>query len=220
MELDFSARGFMYESGIDCLRDSFTAAAMGIQDKIRQETEAWEASVESGEYEEQLQYADDGSTLFDPADVYNNKMETLQEAYAELRKAFAIAIYHYWERKIRAFCKLSDGNHADVEAAAARLGIQIPADFAKVHRLANALKHNNRGSLKALHKEWPQVSGVLFEVQGDRDWYSGIDLSDEHIYHLIDLTKLAGPSMRKREPLEADQASRSPRPDVTPQHSA
>ncbi|MDX0533021.1 hypothetical protein GOL26_22690 [Sinorhizobium medicae] len=196
-KLDFSMRGFAYESGLGCLRDSFTAAAQGIRNQIREESEAWESCT--GDYEEQLQYAADGSVLFDPADVYQYKMEALDEAHAELRKAFAIAIYHYWERKIRVFCKLSDGKHAEVEAAAARLGIQVPEDFARVHRLANALKHNNRGSLKALHRQWPEVSGVLFEVRGDRDWYAGMELNDDHIYYLLDLTKLAGPSVRKRD---------------------
>jgi hypothetical protein len=196
-KLDFSMRGFAYESGLECLRDSFSAAVQGIRNQIREETEAWRSST--GDYDEPIQYTEDGSVIFDPSDVYQYKMEALEEAHAELRKAFAIAIYHYWERKIRVFCKLSDGKHAEVEAAAATLGIQIPTDFARVHRLANALKHNNRGSLKALHRQWPEVSGVLFEVVGDRDWYPGIELTDEHIHYLLDLTKLAGPSVRKRE---------------------
>ncbi|MDR6664055.1 hypothetical protein [Rhizobium sp. 1399] len=198
MKLNFSVHGWMYESGIDCLRDSFTAAAKGIQAKSREETEAWEALLQSGEYQNQLEFAEDGSTLFDPADVYNYKMETLEEAYGELRKAFAMAIYHYWERKIRVFCKLSDGKHAELEAAAREMNIEIPADFARVHRLANALKHNNHGSLNALHRVWPEVSGALFKAQGHRDWYAGIALTDEHIYYLFDLLKRAGPSARRR----------------------
>lgn len=198
MKLDFSVHGYAYESGIDCLRDSFAAAAKGIQDEIREESEAWNS--QSGDYASEPQYADDGSTLFDPDDIFTYKIETIHEAYAELRKAFAIAIYHYWERKIRVFYKLPDGNHAELEAAAKRSGIEIPADFGRVHRLANALKHNNRGSLRALHKEWPDVSGVLFEVRGHRDWYAGIELNDDHIYYLFDLAKQAGPAVRKREP--------------------
>ena len=59
----------MYESGIDCIRDSFTAAAEGIKQKIRVETEAWD--TRSGDYEDEPQYAEDGSTLFDPADIYS-----------------------------------------------------------------------------------------------------------------------------------------------------
>lgn len=208
MKLDFSVHGYMYESGIDCLRDSFTAAAKGIQDKLREETVAWEACLQSGEYAEQLQYAEDGSTLFDPADVYDYKMEALQEAYTELRKAFAITIYHYWERKIRIFGKLQNGNHEKLSDVAAKLGIEIPPEFARVHRLANALKHNNAGTVYKLHEEWREVSGVLFRAEGDHDWYSGIELTDDHIYHLLDLTKRAGPSVRKpiRSPL-ADTTS-------------
>ncbi|MCQ1852466.1 hypothetical protein [Neorhizobium galegae] len=198
-KLDFSVRGFVYESGIDCLRDSFTAAATGIQDRVREESEAWESCLQSGEYDDQLEFAEDGSVLFDPVDVYQYKMEALDEAHSELRKAFAIAIYHYWERKIRVFCKLPDGKHTELESGAKKFGIEIPPEFARVHRLANALKHNNRGSVNALHREWPDVSGVLFEARGHRDWYAGIELTDEHIYYLLDLAKQAGPSVRKRE---------------------
>jgi hypothetical protein len=124
-----------------------------------------EALFQSGEYKDQLEFAEDGSTLFDPADVHNYKMETLEEAYAELRKAFAMAIYHYWERKIRVFRKFSDGKHAELEVAAKKLGIEIPVDFGRVHRLANALKHNNRGSLNALHRVWSEVSGVCSKLK-------------------------------------------------------
>lgn len=194
VRLSFNVRGYMYESGIDCLRDSFTAAAEGIKQKIRVETEAWD--TRSGDYEDEPQYAEDGSTLFDPADIYSYKMEALQEACAELRKAFAIAIYHYWERNIRVYAKLPNGNHEKLVKAAQSLGYTIPVGFARAHRLANALKHNNADCLNKLHKEWPEVSGVLFKAEGDRDWYSGIELSDENIYQLLDLTKLAGPSMR------------------------
>lgn len=201
VRFSFNVRGFMYESGIDCLRDSFTAAAEGIQEKIRNETEAWD--TQSGDYESGPQYAEDGSTLFDPADVYSYKMEALQEAYAELRKAFAIAIYHYWERNIRVYAKLPNGNHEKLVKAAEGLGYTIPMGFARAHRLANALKHNNADCVNKLHKEWPEVSGVLFKAEGERDWYARIDLTDEHIYYMLDLTKLAGPSRSKLSPRSA-----------------
>ncbi|MGO8024846.1 hypothetical protein [Rhizobium leguminosarum] len=195
-KLDFSMRGFGYESGIDCLRDSFTAAAKGIQDKIREEAEAWDS--QSGDYEIEPDYAEDGSTLFDPADVYTYKIEVLQDAYAELRKAFAITIYHYWERKMRSYGKLQKGDHEKFAEVARSLGIEMPSEFARVHRLANALKHNSAGTLNKLHEEWREVSGVLFRAEGDRDWYSGINLTDDHIYYMLDLTKQAGPSVKKR----------------------
>lgn len=196
-KLNFNVRGFMYESGIDCLRDSFAAAAKGIQDQIREESDAWDS--QSGDYAEEPQYAEDGSTLFDPGDIYSYKMESLEEAYAELRKAFAITIYHYWERRIRVYAKLPNGNHEKLAAASETLGYAVRPDFARVHRLANALKHNNADCLNKLHLVWPEVSGVLFKAEGDRDWYSGIELNDDNIYHLLDLTKLAGPSTKKSE---------------------
>src|SRR3546814_3888900 len=90
-----------------------------------------------------------------------------------------------------------NGDHEKLVKAAQSLGYTIPVGFARAHRLANALKHNNADSLNKLHKEWPEVSGVLFKAEGERDWYSGIELSDENIYQLLDLTKLAEPSMRK-----------------------
>lgn len=198
VKFSFNVRGFMYESGIDCLRDSFTAAAKGIQNQIREENEAWDN--QSGDYEIEVQYAEDGSTLFDPGDIYNYKMEALQEAYAELRKAFAITIYHYWERSIRVYAKLPNGNHEKLTKASEGLGYTIPPKFGRVHRLANALKHNNADCVNKLHKEWPEVSGVLFKAEGERDWYAGIDLTDEHIYYMLDLTKLAGPSRSKLSP--------------------
>ncbi|WP_117195959.1 hypothetical protein [Rhizobium terrae] len=196
-KLNFNVRGFMYQSGIDCLRDSFAAAAKGIQDQIREESEAWDS--QSGDYAEEPQCAEDGSTLFDPGDIYSYKMEVLQEAYAELRKAFAITIYHYWERRLRVYANLPNGNHKKLTAASESLGYAIPPEFARVHRLANALKHNNAECLNKLHLVWPEVSGVLFKAEGNRDWYSGIELDDDAVYHLLDLTKLAGPSVKKLE---------------------
>lgn len=202
VKLDFSVLGFAYESGLECLRDSFSAAVQGIRNQMREETEAWRSGT--GEYREPIKFTDDGDVIFDPSDVYQFKMEAVAEAHAELRKAFAIAIYHYWERNIRVFCTLPNGKHAELEAAAATLGVQLPPDFTRVHRLANALKHNNRASVRALHREWPEVSGVWMEVAGDRDWYAGIELTDDHIHYLLDLTKLAGPSIRARQRVSTD----------------
>ncbi len=76
--------------------------------------------------------------------------------------------------------------------------INIPSEFARVYRLANALKHNSAGTLNKLHDEWSEVSGVVFEAKGTRDWYSGINLTDDHIYYMLDLTKQAVPSVSKR----------------------
>lgn len=208
VKLDFDLRGFAYESGLDCLRDSFSAAVEGIRNHIWMETEAWRSGT--GEYGEAIQYTEDGDVVFDPSDVYPFKIEALAEAHAELRKAFAIAIYHYWERNIRVFCALPNGKHAELQAAAGTLGVQRPSSFARVHRLANALKHNNRTSVRALHREWPEVTGVLFEAIGDRDWYHGIELTDDHIHYLLDLTKLAGPSMRLRQNVSTDVITTAP----------
>src|SRR3546814_7779142 len=77
-----------------------------------------------------------------------------------------------------------NGDHEKLVKAAQSLGYTIPVGFARAHRLANALKHNNADCLNKLHKEWPEVSGVLFKAEGERDWYSGIELSDENIYQL------------------------------------
>lgn len=195
-KLDFSMRGFIYESGLDCLRDSFTAAVEGIQVKLQEESEAWDS--ETGDYAIEPQFAENGSVVFDPGDVYSYKVEALEDAHVELRKAFAIAIYHFWERKMRTYGKLEKGNHKIFTEVAESLGIKIPSEFARVYRLANALKHNSAGTLNKLHDEWSEVSGVLFKVEGTRDWYSRINLTDDHIYYLLDLTKQAGPSVKKR----------------------
>ena len=195
-KLNFSMRGFIYESGLDCLRDSFTAAVEGIQVKLREESEAWDS--ETGDYGIETQFAENGSVVFDPGDVYSYKVEALEDAHVELRKAFAIAIYHFWERKMRTYGKLEKGNHKIFTEVAESLGIMIPSEFARVYRLANALKHNSAGTLNKLHDEWSEVSGVLFKVEGTRDWYSRINLTDDHIYYLLDLTKQAGPSVKKR----------------------
>lgn len=195
-KLNFSMRGFIYESGLDCLRDSFTAAVEGIQVKLREESEAWDN--ETGDYAIEPQYAEDGSVVFDPGDIYSYKVEALEDAHAELLKAFAIAIYHFWERKMRIYGKLENGNHKIFMEVAESLGIEVPGEFARVYRLANALKHNSAGTFNNLHDVWSEVSGVLFKAEGTRDWSSRINLTDEHIYYMLDLTKQAGPSVSKR----------------------
>lgn len=208
-KLDFSMRGFIYESGLDCLRDSFTAAVEGIQVKLREESEAWDS--ETGDYGIETQFAENGSVVFDPGDVYSYKVEALEDAHVELRKAFAIAIYHFWERKMRTYGKLEKGDHKIFTEVAESLGIEIPSEFARVYRLANALKHNNAQCINNLHKEWPEVSGVLFKAEGTRDWYSCINLTDDHIYYMLDLTTQAGPSVRKRKiEIEAEVAVEVP----------
>jgi len=197
--LPFNMLGYIYESGLDSLRASFVSGSQGLRQKLEDTTKAlddYQHSLRNGGEWIGERDPEEGYVIWDQEQVFNFDIDAAHEAYGELRKAFAIAAYHYWERSIRKYCKAQGGKHADLVTKALGEGFPISSDLNRTHRLANALKHNNDSSGKKLLDCWPEVFSSTFKQRKHMDWYSVVHLSDDQVHQAFDIILSSGPQRK------------------------
>ena len=172
----FSMRGLTYQTGLDAIRLAADTAQNSIDDEAarkQQELDAYNASPEFvGERE-------DGHTLWELDQVLEMDIERLGEALPELRRAFVLSAYHYWETSVYRWhhqthgtnAKKKLGPHNDLTKEIYELGrIEPDMSFAlhpeleAVSKLANIIKHTSADSWNWLQKHGPQVLQSLLPM--------------------------------------------------------
>lgn len=90
-------RGLSYQTGLDAIQLAADTAQNSIDDEATRkqlELDAYNATPEFvGERE-------DGHTLWELDQVLEMDIERLGEALPELRRAFVLSAYHYWETSV------------------------------------------------------------------------------------------------------------------------
>jgi hypothetical protein len=134
-------------------------------------------------------------------DTYNSLME--------LRKTFAIAAYHYWERSVLEWIEqasreiaLNDPKnktkilkHDDLLEKANELGYPAASDLSRVVALANTLKHNSTNYGQKLVKLWPELFSTNFQEPFKySSWASSVQLSDQQLNEVFDIISKSGPT--------------------------
>src|SRR3546814_7916557 len=66
-----------------------------------------------------------------------------EEALMSLRKAYAVAIYHHWERSALQWTNRKNEKHDDLARRVLAMGYPIDPHLHVVRDLANLLKHDN-----------------------------------------------------------------------------
>jgi len=188
-KLNFNARGHAFKAGLDVLREGYASASAALHadvERAKSEAAAYEASDEwTGERDE------DGHVLWEQGQVLGMRQEASEGALMALRKAFVLAIYHHWERAIRAYT--DSGNSASHDKLVDRAREkEIPLDrrLGSVRELVNALKHNKGGTLQ---ESWPEVLRHQARLHQQKDWYDAIQLTDAHVIEAFDVIALSGP---------------------------
>jgi len=155
-------RSYQFEHGLEMLEKGYTAARDSLHDEIERTT------VEAAAYEEALanggewigEYDEDGRILWEQSQMYEARINDVHSALFEVRKAFVIALYHYWEDSVANWMALNgkQASHEDMELYCSREGYGPSPDLGAVRCLANHLKHgrNSRNDwLVRLRNEHP-----------------------------------------------------------------
>jgi hypothetical protein len=193
--IPFNIAGYRFERGLQTLRESFEAAMRGVL-QARQAIEA-----ELTEYRQSLENGakwigerdDDGYRLWDRETLLEMDLEESAEAVDELRKAFVLAAYHFWERTIRSYCETDKNTHDVLVETATQSGIAVRQDLQRVQHLANVLKHNNRRWGERLIESWPEVLPAGLQPTGRIDWYMCVSLTDGHVGDVFEVILNSGP---------------------------
>uniref|UniRef100_A0A182SSZ1 Core-binding (CB) domain-containing protein n=1 Tax=Anopheles maculatus TaxID=74869 RepID=A0A182SSZ1_9DIPT len=131
------------------------------------------------------------------ADDLETEIEMATDAMNELRKAFAIAAYHHWERSVLEWWHAENPaardesvpeerrpkppqKHGKLQEFAENVATPPAPALDKVRTLANALKHNSKDRWDNLAQQWPEVIARK-PYQNRANWAGTIRLSDSQL---------------------------------------
>jgi hypothetical protein len=145
----------MLEKGYRAAQDSLEEELK----RIEHDSAAYDLAVANGA-DLIAEYDEDGFRLWEQSQVYEAQIDDIHSALFEVRKAFVIALYHFWEDSAAHWMDLNgkQASHEDMELYCSREGYGPSPDLGAVRCLANHLKHgrNSRNDwLVRLRNEHP-----------------------------------------------------------------
>lgn len=198
--LSFNLQGYLHQHGIDRLADGFKLASKGMYDEIenlRKELTAYQDNVAHGGERIGEWDSEDGHTLWEQDQIYEVDIDNAEASLSDLRKAYVLAIYHYWERSTRQRTG-SDPNvkHDALVGKVREEGDSIDPRLSGLRDLVNTLKHNNNKWGFALATSWPSVVGS-YSTDRSINWYEVLRLEDADVLTACDIVRGSGPSTSK-----------------------
>ncbi|RWX77086.1 hypothetical protein EPK99_15640 [Neorhizobium lilium] len=155
-------RSYQFEHGLRMLETGYIAARDSLEEEIKRiehDSAAYDLAVANGA-DLIAEYDEDGVRLWEQSQVYEAQITDVYSALFEVRKAFVIALYHFWEDSAAHWMALNgkQASHEDMELYCSREGYGPSPDLGAVRCLANHLKHgrNSRTDwLARLRSEYP-----------------------------------------------------------------
>jgi hypothetical protein len=197
--LNFNPQAVVFELGLNTIEQGYAAATSGITQEINRKKGAfydYNRHVENGGAPTE-ERDDDGYLIWSQDQLLQATIEAAEDALMSLRKAYAVALYHHWERSALQWTNRKNEKHDDLIKYVLAMGYPIDPHLQVVRDLANLLKHSNdRWGLK-LYESWPDVFPLDFRppVSGawPLNWYERVSLSSDHIKSIITAVRRSGP---------------------------
>ena len=198
VKLNFNWHGYMYQDGINSIRLSYDSAAQALElqtERAYDEIRAYNAKVEGGD-QSGIERDEDRHVVFDEADVLMYQSLAAEEALNTLRKAFAIVLYHHWERSAREWVQSKNGKHDTLVSSLAANGQGTEPLVNDLRTLVNTLKHNNDGWGVPLHTDRADLFKSEFKITQAQpiDWYDAIEVSGPALLAFFSAVSASGPT--------------------------
>jgi hypothetical protein len=195
--IDFDWAGYEYQTGLKALRDSYNRASRFLQEDIDQAYH--EISMYDGRHSEEddpnIDLDEDGVITFDPRDHLIHASLMAEQSMQALRKAYAIMIYHHWERGAREWGGKDHGGFSSMVKAAQYAGKHVDPEIVDLLILVNTLKHNASIWGQPLYDMHPDWFGPNFRRDATRvEWFDAIQISDAIMSNLFAIAVRSGPA--------------------------
>jgi hypothetical protein len=205
----FDARGYEFQSALEAIRRSAQAGLAALSREINLLEQQLEDYYRAGNFEGERD--ENGYVIWERDDILNHEIAFAQEALMELRKAFAIAAFHHWERSVQRWItqetetaaangsvtrkKKSVQGFNDLSREASRIGYATDPKLQRVVTLVNTLKHNGDARGMELLRSWRGLFPPQFQTPSElSDWASAIRLTDQHLDEVFDVVSKSGPT--------------------------
>lgn len=198
-KLNFNLAGFSYQHGLSVLLAAYEAALAGAQ--------AQEAAIlgKAQDYARHLaaggapieERTEDGDLISSQEDIHAYELEIVQIATTEMRRAFAVAAYHYWERTVSSWRPEPRArNHDEVLGILGQRGYPVHPELDVVRHLANVLKHDKPVSGRWLVQHAAALLKPSFRERpnGRTAWADGLVMDEQTVRRVFDILRNSGPA--------------------------
>lgn len=199
-----SIRGLAYQSGLDAIRLAAETAEASLNAELSGKRQALDAYNATPGF---IGEREDGHILWELDQVLEMDIARLEEALPELRRAFALSAYHYWETAVyrwhhqehRDAAEEDLGSHKDLVKEIRRLAQNAPdlsfrvhPDLEAVAKLANVIKHTSSKSWRWLIGQCPEPLKPLFPAPSDR--HTPVMLTVAQLAWVFEVVSQSGPA--------------------------
>lgn len=192
----FNMIGLVFQDGIEGIRKSYDTAVEALSAEVELKKEAaiqYQDHIDQGG--DPMGEWEDGHALWTQDQVLELEIEMAEERVQTLRKAFAVILYHHWERTAQIVGGKAKGDHAQLVKYMLADEYPIDPHLGAVRDLANLIKHNSTACGIALLQSAPQLLTVTQPPNHGHAWGSAIRLTDNHMVWLFDTVAHSGPTM-------------------------
>ena len=195
--IEFDWAGYEYQTGLKTLRDSYSRASRFLQEDIDQayhEISIYEG-IHTDEDDPNIELDEDGVIVHDPRDYLIHTSLMAEQSMQALRKAYAIMLYHHWERGAREWGGKDNGSFPVVVRAAQYSGIYVDPGMVDLLILVNTLKHNAAIWGQPLYDMHPDWFAPTFKRHRSRvEWFDVIQIKASVMDDLFAMTMRSGPA--------------------------
>jgi len=185
----------IYSIGIDGLARAYHASMKAFDAEKSSIESDWQlhlAAVAAGTAETFVE-DDINNTYFDYGEYTGELLDNVEDGKRHIREAFAIALYHYWEKKSAYLLKMKYEIQKTLTSAKAA-GWKPNEDIINRMRLvANCIKHDSKSSadLNSIDPSYFDQATI------QHGWHDALRLTDAHLESFIQAVKEGGPPMKK-----------------------
>jgi hypothetical protein len=197
---NFDPRAVFFHSGLDTIEQGYRAAIRGIAQEIdRKKAAAYDytrhiatggAPIEERDDEDRLIWSND--------DLLESTIQVAEDALMSLRKAYTVAVYHYWERSALQWTGKTNEKHDRLAALVEAMGYPIDPRLHALRDLANLLKHASEKWGVKLHGSWSTLFPSNFVLPTDggwrADWYEQVSLTEDDFLKVLTIVRASGPT--------------------------
>ena len=214
--IKFNFEGFEYQAGLDSIERAAEAGLGVLQDDLLKSAKCLQQYRSEGIFEGERD--ENGTIIYEVCDDFKFKMVIAVDSQNELRRAFVLAAYHFWERSVVRwrYIRLTEDERkedngisgfGELKATAKRGDINYPPhpDLFAVCQIANLLKHESATARKNLEEHYPALWADLQNVvHASFGRSEGIKISDPIMRKIFEIIRQSGPyvSPEKKPPIE------------------
>jgi hypothetical protein len=189
--------GWRFRVQLDEIRRAYQAAREASEwERKRIENEWKQLEVDEAAGRASITMEDeDGQVVYDRGEHVGEMLSEIEGALRIYREAFAIALYHFWERQITARMKVARYHDADVFEYLKNNGIEAnEAELTVLRLAANVAKHSEGRSAEELYSLRPD----LFDTAEMAKWkdppgHEHLQITDDVLDAFFRAVRKSGP---------------------------